>query len=104
TYSNCYVLEAPEDSIEGIFDTASKLARTFSYGGGVGIDLGRLRPKGAKVNNSAKATTGAVSFMDLFSMTTGLIGQNGRRGALMLSMPVTHPDIEEFIDVKKDLS
>lgn len=103
TYSNCYVLDAPADSIEGIFDTAGKLARTFSYGGGVGIDVSKLRPRGAKVNNSAKHTTGAVSFMDLFSQVTGLIGQNGRRGALMISMSINHPDIEEFIDVKKDL-
>ena len=103
TYSNCYVLDAPKDSIESIFETASKLARTFSYGGGVGIDIGNLRPKGATVNNTAKETTGAVSFMDLYSMVTGLIGQNGRRGALMLSMPIYHPDIEEFIDVKTDL-
>lgn len=104
TYSNCYVLAPPDDSIESIFDTAGKLARTFSYGGGVGIDLSKLRPRGAKVNNSAKETTGSVSFMDLYSMTTGLIGQNGRRGALMLSMPIDHPDIEEFIDIKTDLS
>lgn len=103
TYSNCYVLPQPEDNIESIFDTAKALARTFSYGGGVGIDISKLRPKGAKVNNSALETTGAVSFMDLFSLTTGLIGQNGRRGALMISIDVNHPDIEEFIDVKKDL-
>nr|WP_330369491.1 ATP cone domain-containing protein [Clostridioides mangenotii] len=82
TYSNCYVIEPPQDSIEGIFDTAKKLARTFSYGGGVGIDISKLRPKGALVNNAAKHTTGAVSFMDLYSLTTGLIGQRGRRGAL----------------------
>ncbi|MDR1774322.1 MAG: ribonucleoside-diphosphate reductase, adenosylcobalamin-dependent, partial [Clostridioides sp.] len=104
TYSNCYVLDPPEDSIEDIFDTAKKIARTFSYGGGVGIDISKLRPKGAKVNNAAKNTTGAVSFMDLFSMTTGLIGQKGRRGALMISMSVDHPEIEDFIDIKTDLS
>ena len=103
TYSNCYVLESPKDNLESIFDTAKGLARTFSYGGGVGIDISKLRPNGAKVNNSAKTTTGAVSFMDLFSMTTGLIGQRGRRGALMISMDVNHPDIEEFIDIKTDL-
>ena len=103
TYSNCYVLQPPQDTLESIFDTAKGLARTFSYGGGVGIDISNLRPNGAKVNNSAKTTTGAVSFMDLFSMTTGLIGQRGRRGALMISMDVNHPDIEEFIDIKTDL-
>ncbi|MCR8744783.1 adenosylcobalamin-dependent ribonucleoside-diphosphate reductase [Romboutsia lituseburensis] len=103
TYSNCYVLQPPNDNIESIFDTAKYLARTFSYGGGVGIDISNLRPRGSKVHNSAKTTTGAVSFMDLYSMTTGLIGQRGRRGALMISMDVNHPDIEDFIDIKTDL-
>ena len=104
TYSNCYVLAPPEDNLESIFDTAKKLARTFSYGGGVGIDLGKLAPKDAKVNNTAKKSSGAVSFMELYNTTTGLIGQNGRRGALMLSMPVSHPDIEDFISIKSDLN
>jgi len=99
---NCYVLGL-EDSIESIFDTARDLARTFSYGGGVGIDIGNLAPRGARVNNAAKTTSGAVSFMDLYSAVTGLIGQSGRRGALMISIPVNHPDIEEFISVKEDL-
>ena len=103
TYSNCYVLSPPQDNLESIFDTAKNLARTFSYGGGVGIDISKLRPNGAKVHNAAKTTSGAVSFMDLYSMTTGLIGQKGRRGALMISMSIDHPDIEEFIDVKTDL-
>jgi ribonucleoside-diphosphate reductase alpha chain len=79
TYSNCYTLAPPEDNIESIFDTAKKLARTFSYGGGVGIDIGKLSPKGTKINNAAKTTSGSVSFMDLYSMVTGLIGQAGRR-------------------------
>lgn len=103
TYSNCYVLSPPDDNIESIFDTAKKLARTFSYGGGVGIDLSNLAPRGAKINNTAKETTGAVSFMDLYSMVTGLIGQEGRRGALMLSIDCSHPDLEEFIEIKSDL-
>lgn len=101
--SNCFVLPEPKDSIESIFDTAKEMARTYSYGGGVGISLSKLRPRGAKVNNAAKTTTGAVSFMDLYSLVTGIIGQSGRRGALMLSLKVNHPDIEEFIDVKTDL-
>ena len=103
TYSNCYVLPSPEDNLESIFNTASQLARTYSYGGGVGFDIGKLRPNGSHVNNAAKTTTGAVSFMDLYSLVTGLIGQNNRRGALMLSMPCDHPDLEEFIDIKTDL-
>ena len=104
TYSNCYVISPPEDNIESIFDCAKKLARTFSYGGGCGIDIGMLSPRGAKVNNTAKETSGSVSFMDLYSLVTGLIGQNGRRGALMISIPCDHPDIEEFIECKSDLN
>lgn len=100
---NCYVISPPEDNIESIFECASKLARTYSFGGGCGVDIGKLAPRGAKVHNTAKETSGAVSFMDLYSLVTGLIGQNGRRGALMLSMPCNHPDIEEFIEVKSDL-
>jgi ribonucleoside-diphosphate reductase alpha chain len=103
TLSNCYVMPKVEDSIESIFDIAKYMARTYSYGGGVGVSLSKLRPRGAKVNNAANTTTGAVSFMDLYSMVTGLIGMKGRRGALMINMDCTHPDIEEFIDVKNDL-
>ena len=103
TYSNCYVIEPPEDNLESIFDCGKKLARTFSYGGGCGIDISNLAPRGAKVNNTAETTTGAVSFMDFYSMVTGMIGQNGRRGALMIMMDVSHPDIEEFIGIKSDL-
>jgi ribonucleoside-diphosphate reductase alpha chain len=104
TLSNCYVMPQVEDSIEDIFDTAKYLARTYSFGGGCGLTLSRLRPKGARVNNASATTTGAVSFMDLFSLVTGLIGMRGRRGALMLNLDVSHPDIEEFVDVKTDLS
>lgn len=101
--SNCYVIEPPEDNIESIFDCAKKLARTYSRGGGCGVDISKLAPKGARVNNAAKETTGSVSFMDLYSMVTGLIGQNGRRGALMISLSCEHPDLEEFIGIKSDL-
>ena len=104
TYSNCYVIQPPEDNIESIFECAGKLARTFSYGGGCGIDMSKLAPRGAAVNNAAKKTTGAVSFMELYNLTTQLIGQNGRRGALMLSLDCNHPDLEEFISVKNDLN
>ena len=104
TYSNCYVISPPEDNIESIYDTAKKLARTYSYGGGCGIDISKLAPCGAKVNNQAKSTSGAVSFMDTFSQVTEQIGQNGRRGALMISIDCTHPDLEKFITVKSDLN
>ena len=103
TLSNCYVITPPEDNIESIFECASKLARTYSYGGGCGIDISKLAPRGAVVRNSAKTTTGSVSFMDLYSLITGLICQQGRRGALMISLSCEHPDLEEFIEIKSDL-
>lgn len=103
TYSNCYVIAPPEDEIEDIFDCAKKLARTYSYGGGCGIDISKLSPRGAKINNAAKETSGAVSFMELYSLVTALIGQNGRRGALMISIDCSHPDVTEFIELKTDL-
>lgn len=97
------MIEPPKDEIESIFDCAKKLARTYSYGGGCGVDISQLSPKGAKINNAAKETSGAVSFMELYSLVTALIGQNGRRGALMISMDCSHPDILEFIELKTDL-
>ena len=103
TFSNCYVVEPPEDNIESIFDCAKKLARTYSYGGGCGVDISRLSPRGARINNAAKETSGSVSFMELYSLVTALIGQNGRRGALMISIDCSHPDVEEFINLKTDL-
>ena len=103
TYSNCYVVDPPEDNIESIFECAKKLARTYSYGGGCGVDISRLSPRGARINNAAKETSGSVSFMELYSLVTALIGQNGRRGALMISIDCSHPDVEEFIDLKTDL-
>ena len=103
TYSNCYVITPPEDNLESIFATGAKLARTFSYGGGCGIDVSKLRPKGAPVNNAAKSTTGTTSFMDFYSYITGLIGQEGRRGATMISISCEHPDLIEFINLKSNL-
>jgi ribonucleoside-diphosphate reductase alpha chain len=108
TYSNCYVLKPPSDSIwesensDTIWGTAGKMAKTYAYGGGVGISLRDVRPRGAEVHNNARTTTGAVSFMPLYSLTTETIGQEGRRGALMISIPSGHPDLPEFIDVKTE--
>ncbi|MBC3535904.1 adenosylcobalamin-dependent ribonucleoside-diphosphate reductase [Megasphaera hominis] len=104
TLSNCYVMTPPEDNIESIFDRAGKLARTYSYGGGCGIDISRLSPKGARINNAAKETSGSISFMTLYSLVTELIGQNGRRGALMISIDCSHPDVLDFIKLKTDLN
>ncbi len=104
TYSNCYVLPQVEDSIEDIYKTCSDLARTFSFGGGCGIDISKLRPIDSYVNNTARKTSGACSFMDTFSQVTETIGQNGRRGALMISIDCTHPELLEFIEIKNDLN
>ena len=79
TYSNCYVDPAPEDTIESIYNTCSRLARTFSYGGGIGIDISKLAPAGAKVNNTARKSTGAISFVNTFSEVAETIGMKGRR-------------------------
>jgi ribonucleoside-diphosphate reductase alpha chain len=100
SYANCYVTKIEEDSLEGIFDAAKKLARTYSYGGGIGLCIGELRPINSKVSNSSRFSTGSVSFMELYSLTTGLVGQHGRRGALMITIPVEHPDILNFISIK----
>lgn len=100
TLSNCYCVTPPEDNLESIFDTARKLARTYSTGGGCGTDVSALRPLGAITHNAAKESTGPTSFMELYSFITGLISQQGRRGALMLTMNCSHPDIEEFINLK----
>lgn len=102
TLANCFVTEIKGDDIESIYKTASECARTYSYGGGIGVDISPLRPKDSIVHNAADSSTGAVSFMELFSMTTGLIGQSGRRGALMLTIDVKHPDIFNFLKIKSE--
>lgn len=101
--SNCVVLPEIHDSYGGIFYTDQQLAQLFKRRCGVGIDISTLRPSGESVDNSAGTTTGAVSFMDRFSNTTREVAQNGRRGALMITMDVTHPDAENFVTVKQDL-
>lgn len=102
--SNCFVIDSPKDSISGIFKTCSEQASLFKRRGGVGYDISSLRPNKAKVNNSAHFSTGSVSFMDLFSQVTNTIGEHNRRGALMISISINHPDVEEFISKKQDLT
>ncbi|MDQ7829864.1 MAG: adenosylcobalamin-dependent ribonucleoside-diphosphate reductase [Armatimonadota bacterium] len=103
TSSNCYVIPIQEDSIEAIFEWMKEAARTYSFGGGVGGDISCLRPRGAPVNNAARSSTGSVSFMELMSLTTGTIGQSGRRGALMITIADHHPDVLDFVRVKRNL-
>ncbi|MDR7519273.1 MAG: adenosylcobalamin-dependent ribonucleoside-diphosphate reductase, partial [Armatimonadota bacterium] len=104
TALNCYVVPVKDDSIEAIFEWMKEAARTYSFGGGVGTDISVLRPRGAPVNNAARSSTGSVSFMELFSLTTGTIGQSGRRGALMITIADDHPDLLDFIRVKRNLN
>ena len=101
TLANCFVSKIQYDDIDSIYQSAFECARTYSYGGGIGVDISCLRPKDSLVHNAADSSTGAVSFMELYSLTTGLIGQSGRRGALMLTIDVKHPDVQHFIKVKK---
>ena len=101
--SNCIVVPDLNDSYGGVFYTDQQLAQLFKRRCGVGVDISNLRPAGARVSNAAKSTSGAVSFMNRFSNTTREVAQNGRRGALMLSMDIAHPDVEDFITIKQDL-
>ena len=102
--SNCIVIESPKDSIPSIIDTGKEMACLYKVRAGVGVDISTLRPEGAYVNNPAQSTSGAWSFADFYSYVCRMIGQNGRRGALMLSMSVAHPDVDKFTVAKWDLT
>lgn len=102
--SNCFVIGSPQDSYAEIMKTRNQQVQLMKRRGGVGYDLSELRPRGAAVNNAAKSSTGAASFMDVNSDLTNETAQNGRRGALMLSININHPDVEEFITKKQDLT
>ena len=102
--SNCYVIDSPEDNISSIYDTVKSMANLFKRRSGCGVDLSKLRPRGAIVNNSASTSTGSVSFLDIFSANAQVVGADGRRAAQMISLSDRHPDVEEFIRVKSDLS
>tara|TARA_Y100000310_G_scaffold340677_1_gene437284 strand:- start:512 stop:2311 length:1800 start_codon:yes stop_codon:yes gene_type:complete len=102
--SNCVVVDSPDDNISSICDSGKYLANLFKRRCGVGVDISKLRPENAPVNNSAGTTTGAWSFADFYSYVCRMIGQNGRRGALMITMDINHPDIEQFVAMKQDLT
>ena len=104
TLSNCYVIPIEEDSLEGIYQCLSNSAMVYRTGGGVGTDLSGLRPQGARVNATVDSSPGVTAFMNLFSESTNTVSQAGRRGALMLTLRVDHPDIMEFITIKNDKS
>ncbi len=102
TLSNCYVIPIEEDSLEGIYTCITESAMVYRTGGGVGTDLSILRPEGAPVNATIDHSPGATAFMNLFSESTNTVSQAGRRGALMLTLRVDHPDVEKFITIKND--
>ena len=102
--SNCLVAGEVEDSYGGIMYIDEYLVQAMKRRMGVGIDLSKLRPTNALTNNAAKTSTGVISFMNRFSNTTREVAQSGRRGALMISMDIRHPDILEFIKIKRDLT
>jgi len=102
--SNCFVIgnESNSDSYGGIMKIDQEQVQLMKRRGGVGHDLSHIRPQGSKVNNSALTSTGLVPFMERYSNSTREVAQDGRRGALMLSVSVKHPDSERFIDAKME--
>lgn len=100
--SNCFVVHNNSDSYGGIMRTDEHLTHLMKRRAGVGTDLSHLRPESTPVNNAARTSTGAVSFMERYSNTTREVAQSGRRGALMLTISGLHPDVEQFIDIKMD--
>lgn len=102
--SNCYVLQSPEDSYSGICRADEELVQISKRRGGCGIDLETLRPNGSLTKNAARTSTGTIPFAERFSNSIREVGQNGRRGALMLTQSIHHPDVENFIKCKRDLT
>ncbi|MCB0639385.1 MAG: adenosylcobalamin-dependent ribonucleoside-diphosphate reductase, partial [Lewinella sp.] len=98
--SNCFVIGNGSDSYGGIVKSDEEQVQLMKRRGGVGQDLSHLRPKGAPVMNSALTSTGIVPFMERYSNSTREVAQDGRRGALMLTVSIKHPDSEDFIDAK----
>jgi ribonucleoside-diphosphate reductase alpha chain len=101
--SNCFVVESPWDSYSGIMKTDQEEAQIMKRRGGVGFDISTIRPKGLPTKNAAKTTDGIGVFMERFSNTCREVAQGGRRGALMLTISVHHPEIRTFINIKRDL-
>ncbi len=101
--SNCFVIGNESDSYGGIIKTDQEQVQLMKRRGGVGHDLSHIRPKGSPVKNSALTSTGVVPFMERYSNATREVAQDGRRGALMLTISTKHPDADAFIDAKLDL-
>lgn len=101
--SNCFVLGQPYDSYGGINKKGDEIVQVMKRRGGAGLDLSTIRPKGTKVNNQARYSSGPVLFAEGYSHKTKEVAQDGRRGALMLSLMMRHPDALDFILAKQDL-
>ncbi len=103
TFYNCYVIPSPDDSRQGILDNLKVMTEIMARGGGVGINLSTLRPRGSYIKTVNGTASGPCSWAQLYSVATGDVIQQGgsRRGALMLMLNDNHPDIEEFITVKR---
>ena len=102
--SNCFVIESPADSYAGILKTDQEQVQIMKRRGGVGFDISTIRPKGMYTSNAAKTTDGIEVFLDRFSNSCREVAQGGRRGALMLSISVHHPQVMEFIKIKRDIT
>lgn len=102
--SNCFVIESPADSYGGILMTDQEQVQIMKRRGGVGFDLSTIRPKGLPTANAAQTTDGIEIFMDRFSNSCREVAQGGRRGALMISLDVHHPQARDFAKIKRDLT
>lgn len=104
SFSNCYSHGYVEDSLDDIMQTATDIAKTFKVQGGQGLSLSKIRPKGAKIGGQFESD-GIVPFMEIFNKVTESISQGGsRKGALMMSIDISHPEAEKFITIKSDLN
>ena len=101
--SNCFVIESPEDSYGGILKVDQELVQIAKRRGGVGFDISTLRPRGVSTQNCARTTDGIEVFMDRYSNSCREVAQGGRRGALMLTISVHHPQIRDFVRIKQSL-
>ena len=103
TLLNCFVMDRIEDSMDGIFAVLGESARTLQQGGGIGLDFSTLRPAGVRAARSGGVASGPVSFMHIWdAMCRTLLATSSRRGAMMATLRCDHPDIEEFIQAKRD--
>ncbi len=100
--SNCFVISPPQDSYAGILHSDQEQVQIMKRRGGVGFDVSNIRPKGEPTANAARTTDGISVFMDRFSNSCREVAQGGRRGALMLTIDCRHPEIETFINIKRD--